>query len=403
MKKRYVLLLLGVGIFSVLAIGYLQDPWLWRRYVAFFSDNASDGGLLPFEVVQGDNSLQLPVATDASRSVNSTALDAAITYAKEFGSYSLIVIHNGVVQLEWYAEGWHRERLTESQSMHKTLMGLGIGMVIEDGLIKSVDDPVGHYIDEWRNDPRGDITLAQLLQMSSGLHQYPFSLNPLSDDLKWLNSGDSVTPLLTLPMADWAPGSRYEYNNLNSELLGLVIERTTGQRYAEFLQERVWRPMGADRAHVWLDSENGVAHTSCCLATPAMDWAKFGLLLLNRGELNGNRIVNADWIDEMVTRSPNAYWYGYQLWLGYDDPAFPAGLGSTQPIASEPYDADTFLTWGRGQQHVWVTPSHNLVVVRLGPALGRQPIKPGFDVPHIPNLVMRGILEPPGISQPARL
>jgi len=261
-------------------------------------------------------------------------------------------------------------------------------------LIDSVNDPVGNYIDEWRKDPRGDITLEQLLQMSSGLDQYPFSLNPFTDDLKWLNSGDSVTPLLAVPMADWEPGSRYEYNNLNSELLGLVIERTTGQRYAEFLQQRVWLPMGADRAHVWLDSENGVAHTSCCLATPAMDWAKFGLLLLNNGELNGNRIVGPDWIEAMVKRSPSAYWYGYQLWLGYDEPPFPPGSGSSQPIASEPYAADTFMTWGRGQQHVWVTPSRNLVIVRLGPALGRQPIKPGFDVPRIPNLVMGGIKAP---------
>lgn len=392
MRKGLGLAVCGAVVLSGLAVIYLQDPWFWRRYADFFRDVTNEGGLLPFEVVQGDNSLKLPVATDADRTITLAALDSAVEYAKEFGTYSLIVIHNNSVQLEWYADGWDRGRLTESQSMHKTLMGLGIGLVIEDGLIGSVNDRVGNYIEEWRDDPRGDITLKQLLQMSSGLHQYPFTLNPFNDDLKWLNAGDSVTPLLSIPMADWEPGSRYEYNNLNSELLGLVIERTTGQRYAEFLQERVWLPMGADRAHVWLDSENGVAHTSCCLATPAMDWAKFGLLLLNQGELNGSRIVGPEWIAAMIEPSPQAYWYGYQLWLGYDDPPFPVGSGSSQPIASEPYDArDTFLTWGRGQQHVWVVPSRDLVVVRLGPALGRQPIKPGFDVPRIPNLVMRGI------------
>ena len=396
MQKRYIVLVVSVAILAILTIGYLKDPWFWRRYVAFFGETAEEGGLKPYDIVRGDNSLVLPSALHAGRTIDVAALDAAVAYAEDFDSYVVIVIHNGVIQLEWYGEGWNRDRLTESQSMHKTLMGLAIGILIGDGLIADVTDPVGNYIAEWRGDPRGEITLEQLLQMSSGLDQYPFTLNPFADDLKWLNSGDSVTPLLGTPLAGWEPGSRYDYNNLNSELLGLVVERVTGQRYADFLQQRVWLPIGADRAHVWLDRENGVAHTSCCLATPAMDWAKFGLLLLNGGELNGNRIVDATWVEAMVTPSPHAYWYGYQLWLGYNDPPFPPGSGSSQPIASEPYDTDTFMTWGRGQQHVWVVPDHDLVVVRLGPALGRQPIKPGFDVPKIPNLIMRGIESPAG-------
>ena len=394
LRKRVVLLSVLVAALLAVNIVYWQDPWFWRRYVNFVGNVQNDGGLKPFDVVRGDNNYELAVATEGTRSIAATALDEAVKYAQEFGSFTLLVIHREVIQLEWYAEGWDRQRLTESQSMHKTLMGLGIGLGIEDGFIKSVEDPVGDYIDEWRNDPRGAITLRQLLQMSSGLGQYGFGLNPFGDALRWLFAGDSVTPLLATPMADWQPGTRYEYNNLNSELLGLVIERASGKRYADYLQEKVWRPMGADRAHVWLDRPNGTAHTSCCLATPAMDWAKFGIMLMNKGRVNGHRIVSEAWIDAMIEPSPSAYWYGYQIWLGYNDPPFPPGSGSTQPIASEPYDAaDTFLTWGRGQQHVWVIPSRELVIVRLGPALGRQPIKPGFDVPRIPNLVMRGIID----------
>lgn len=393
-SKRFVLLVtLAVAIIAV-NIVYWQDPWFWRRYAGFVANVRNDAGLTPFDQVQGDNSYRPDVAVGSARSVTSTALDEAVDYAKEFGSFAVIVIHREVIQLEWYAEDWNRQRLTESQSMHKTLMGLGIGIAIEDGFIRSVDDPVGDYIDEWRADPRGAITLKQLLQMSSGLGRYGFGLNPFSDALKWLFSGDSVAHLLATPMADWQPGTRHEYNDLNAELLGLVIERASGKRYADYLQEKVWQPMGGDRAQVWLDSDNGVAHTSCCLATPAMDWAKFGVMLVNKGHVNGNRIVSEAWINEMIEPSPNAYWYGYQIWLGYNDPPFPPGSGSSQPVATEPYDADdTFLTWGRGQQHVWVIPSRELVIVRLGPALGRQPIKPGFDVPRIPNLVMRGIID----------
>ncbi len=378
-------------LFVAVNVVYWEDPWLWRRFVMML-DPTPPEGLEPFDLVEGDSSYIIPVASADTRTVSQAALEDAAAYAKEFDSYALIVVHRGEVQLEWYAEGRDADDLTESQSMHKTLMGLFIGIAMDDGYIESVDDPVSTYIEEWRGDPRGEITIKNLMQMSSGLGRYPFGLNFFSGDMDWLYSGDSTTPLLAAPKADWAPGDKYEYNDLNSELLGLIIERASGKRYADYLEEKLWRPMGGTRAQVWLDRPGGAAHTSCCLATPAMDWARFGMLLLGKGEVNGNRVVSEAWINEMTTRSPNANHYGYQTWLGYDDPPFPVGSGSTAPIASEPYLArDTFLTWGRGQQHVWVSPDMTLVVVRMGPALGRTPIKPGFDVPKIPNLIIRGI------------
>ena len=380
-----------VSLFVVVNVVYWQDPWLWRRYVMLFDPSPSDG-LEPFELVEGDGSYSLPVALSANLTVTQEALKEVVGYAREFDSYAIIVIHNGQIQLEWYADGRNAGDLTESQSMHKTMMGLFIGIAIEDGFIESVNDPAGDYVEEWRDDPRGEVSLKNLLQMSSGFGQYPFSLNPFNGDLDWLYSGYTEEALLNMPNADWDPGDKYEYNNLNSELLGLIIERATGKRYAQYLEEKLWRPMGGTRAQVWLDRPSGAAHTSCCLATSAMDWARFGVLLLGKGEVNGNRIVSEAWINEMITRSPTANHYGYQIWLGYDDPPFPVGSGSTRPIASEPYLArDTFLTWGRGQQHVWVSPSMDLVVLRIGPALGRNPIKPGFDVTKIPNTIVRGI------------
>lgn len=391
MKVFKVITWMVVALVVAVNVVYWQDPWLWRRYVMLF-DPTPQEGLSPYELVEGDGSYVIPIATTETRTVTQDALDEVIAYAQEFESYALIVVHEGEIQLEWYAQGRGADQLTESQSMHKTMMGLFVGVAIEDGDITSADDPVGTYIEEWRDDPRGDVTLKNLLQMSSGLGQYPFGLNPFNGDMNWLYGGDSTTPLLNMPLADWEQGTRYEYNNLNSELLGLVIERVSGMRYADYLEEKLWRPMGGDRAQVWLDREGGAARTSCCLATPAMDWARFGMMLLGKGEVNGNRIVSEAWVDEMVTRSPAAANYGYQTWLGYEKEQFPEGFGSANPIASEPYLArDTFLTWGRGQQHVWVAPSMDLVVLRIGPALGRTPIKAGFDVPKIPNIIVRGI------------
>jgi CubicO group peptidase (beta-lactamase class C family) len=237
---------LAATAFLVLNVVYWQDPWLYRstaRMLASGSPTAEEA-LLPDEEIRGDGSYVLPVAPADARSIAAAALERMRAYAESFGSHALIVVHRGAIQYEWYAPHWERSRLTQSQSMHKSLMGLFVGIAIADGRIASVDEPVGRWITEWTGDPRGAITLRQLLTMSSGLAQYRFTLNPFSDDLRWLNSGRSIEALLRTPSAGWAPGTRYDYNNVASELLGVVLERAYGRRYPELLREKLWLPMG---------------------------------------------------------------------------------------------------------------------------------------------------------------
>jgi CubicO group peptidase (beta-lactamase class C family) len=388
-----------VGVFILVSAVYWQDPWLWRNFSRFFTSGDATGVeiLLPDEIIRGDGSYVLPVASEDERAIAPEVFDSMHAYAAEFGTHALITVHNGVIQDEWYADHWEADQLTQSQSMHKSLMGLFIGVALEEGVIDSLDDPVGKWVTEWAGDPRGDITLRNLMYMSSGLGQYDFSLNPFDDGVKWLNSGRSIEPILRTPLADWQQGEKWEYNNINSELLGIVLVRAYGKRYSQILRDKLWLPMGGDRAHVHTDSPGGRAYTSCCLAAPAMDWVRVGMMLLNRGEVNGNRVVSANWIDAMTTPSPVADYYGYQVWLGAGDPplgmeSYGEGRGSSGGIVNEPFAAqDTWMTIGRGQQHVYIVPSENLIVVRLGPALGANPIKPGYDVPRLINLAVNGV------------
>ena len=395
MVRRHSGKLVLIVLFVAVSLVYWDDPWLWRNYVRFFSTGDPQGIELlpPGEEIVGDGSYVLPVAAVADRTISQAAFDAMHAYAEEYGSHALITVHKGVIQDEWYADHWERDYLTQSQSMHKSLLGLFVGMAIEDGKFQSVNDPIGMYVEEWADDPRGRITLQNLMYMSSGLGQYAFTLNPFDDGIKWLNSGHSIEAILRTPLADWEQGSQWEYNNLNSELLGIALERVYGMRYSELLRARLWLPMGGERAVVHTDQPGGRAFTSCCLGAPAMDWARVGMMLLGGGEVNGNRIVSTAWIDEMVKPSPVAGYYGYQIWLGYDDPVFPDGdsVGSSGAVANEAFVArDTYMTWGRGQQHVYVVPSEELAIIRLGPALGRQPIEPGYDVTYFVNTALRG-------------
>jgi CubicO group peptidase (beta-lactamase class C family) len=402
MRILRVLGVLALAFFAIVNIVYWQDPWLWRGYTKFITsggDIQSDQRQTPDEEIRGDGSYRIAVATPEERTVSAAALKAMEDYAREFNSYALIVIHRGKIQTEWYADFWGPTKITQSQSMHKTLQAVLIGVALDQGLIASVNDPVGKYLDEWRDDPRGAITLYQLMIMSSGLTEPGFSPNPFSDGIKWLNSGFSKDVILRAAQFEgWTPGSKFDYNNLNSEILGIVLTRVFKDRYAHILRDKLWQPMGGDRAFVHTDRPAGRAYTSCCLGAPAMDWARVGMMLLGRGEVNGKRVVSADWVAQMVTPSPAARHYGLQTWLGYDDPAMPMGSGSTGAVAPGPFLArDTFFLIGRGQQHVFVSPSQELVVVRLGPALGRNPIKPGFDVTYFVNTAIQGITPSAGL------
>ncbi len=393
----------GLLSLLVLSIGwsvgwlYFSDAPLLNRYITIFypgvaPEDSAYASLSPREQVIGDNSYQLPVASDNDKTISSESLVEMVAYASEQNSHSLIVVHKGVIQLEWYKSGWDLNRLTQSQSMHKSVLPILLQAAAEEGAIGSIEDPVGKYLTEWQDDERGAITIEQMLWMSSGLFEYPFSVNPFADAFQWLFASDSIPVLLRTPI-DWVPGDKFQYNNVNSELLGLVIERATGMRYAQYLQKKLWGPMGAKGAELWLDQEGGKAHSSCCLLAPTMDWVRFGMMLLGEGSVNNQNIVDADFIQRMTTASPKFEWYGYQIWLGYSRelnpraPKLAGGYQRTEPFLAE----DTYYTSGYGAQRVYVVPSEELVVVRMGPASGREPVKPTWDNTLLVNTAIRGI------------
>jgi len=394
MKNALLILVALIALPNLaMTVLYFDDPLLVQRFFTLFNPQAGDYDTLrPREVVDGLTARALPVATDATRSISEDALESMRRYAEEQDSFALVVMHRGVLQTEWYASGWSADSLTQSQSMHKSVLPLLIGAAIRDGAIDSVDDPASRYLTEWRNDPRGEITLEELMHMTSGLVEYSFSLNPFSDAFQWLFASDSTPVQLRIPRAK-EPGTAFEYNNVNSELLGLIIERATGQRYAEYFARKLWRPIGGARAELWLDSEGGKAHSSCCLLATARDWARFGQLLLGRGSLDGRAVVDEPYFEKMITASPVNDWYGYQIWLGYSrelNPRAPLLAGGYQ--RSDPFDAtDTYYASGFGAQRVYVVPSAELVIVRMGPSSGRTPVRESWDNTFLVNTALRGM------------
>lgn len=374
--------LLGLLLLVVLFY-YFRDPAVIRRLltgpgmgvVIETEKNA------PQEPVPGVERDDIPVAP--ADTIAADALAAAERYAAATRSVALLVFHRGALRYEKYWPGFDRNTITDPFSAHKTVMGLLVGAAVADGYIGSIDEPASKYLREWAADDRRTITIRQLLQMSSGLETPRFGT--------W--TGLSVTlgsqlerTVLGLPLVK-QPGTDFQYSNASSQLVGIILERATGKRYAQYLSERLWSRLGAPTAHVWLDREGGLARTFCCIYTTARGWLRVGRLILEQGRVGSEQVVPAEWIREMTTPAPTNPNYGLQVWLGsppgqlrrYNDKTVKAF--HSEPFAAE----DMIYIDGFGGQRVYIVPSRDLIIVRTGEALM------DYDDARIPNAILRGL------------
>lgn len=402
--RSLMLLLKLIGALLVLALVaaaavFYSEPLYWKRLFTLPRGDAHKAveWYTPTDPVAGVERTVRSAAPGDER-LAPTAIAAIEAYGTETDSIGLLVYQGGAVVYEKYWPGYARDTRVETASMHKTVLGLAIGAAIADGRIGSVDDRIGRYLPEWSADPRGDITVEQLLQQASGLAVQPFSLNPFGTSMRVYFGTDLARTVLGIPLAD-SPGSRFEYTNINAQILGLVLERATGRRYADYLGERIWSRIGAPAASVWLDRPGGLARTYCCLLTTTRGWLQVGRVLLGRGEVDGERIVPEAWVDAMLTPSATNPNYGYQVWLG-----LPPGnerrynsLSKAVARHSAPFAAaDVAFLDGWGGQRTYVVPSRELVIVRLG-----RP-QPDWDDARLVNAVVAGLQEPTSAA-PAEL
>jgi CubicO group peptidase (beta-lactamase class C family) len=335
----------------------------------------------PQDRVQGADAAPQPLPQALTRSIPEPTLQAASRFAEAQNSTALIVMHQGQVVWEQYWQGYSAEARSNSMSMAKTILALLIGIAIEEGHIGSVQDPVAQYIPEWANDSRGDLTLEDLLYMQTGLRNDDRTDTPRSDLVHLYLSSDVERKALRIPQVD-PPRQIYDYNNVNSQLLGIVLERATGESYADYLSTRLWQPLQADDAFVWLDRPGGHAKTFCCFFVAPQDWVRVGQLLLNQGRVGSRQVVPARWIDQMLQESPLEPTFGYHVWVKARTADYPnVNQASTTPFLA----GDTFYLDGRGHQRVYVIPSRDLVIVRIG----ERPV--AWDDSVLPNLLVRGL------------
>ena len=327
-------------------------------------------------------------------SKNEFIFDKVADYALNDSGQAILISRYGKIVYERYQNDTTRETLINPQSMSKSLLALAIGYALTQGDIKSLDTPISEYLPDLSKDRRGSITVKNLLQMSAGLEQISkdYSPYPWSRGVRQHFGTDFDYWVMQLQSID-PPGKKFEYNNNESNLLGMVLEKAVGMSYQEYLSKEIWPAFGLGKAEAYLDKENGSIMKSCCIFSRPIDWLKLGQIILDKGEVNQKQVINEKYITQMTTPSPTNQGYGYQLWLkplelrgGY--------VGEPKPKnpqiwwSSEIYLDTVYKFSGYGHHKTWIIPSLDMVVVRIN---GNNWPKEPFDQSKIPNMLIKSL------------
>jgi CubicO group peptidase (beta-lactamase class C family) len=403
---RDILKAFGVGLLATIAvglIGYLANKTYMDRYFRMAVSQAR--GLSqqaewydPVDKVPGASGAPLPVATPDERTVDDAALSRARDYARGKDSYGFVVWQGGKLQDASYWQGFDRNRLIASKSMAKMIVGIVIGRAIAQGHIKSVDQPVSDFVTEWKGTPKATPTIRDFLQNSSGISRFDYSNNwPWSQTMREYLGEYHERLLIDETEYQYKPGTEYDYSMITSDVLAIVIERATKQRYADYVGKALLQPIGAQGGTVYVNRPGGLAHSGCCMMLPAESFIRLGILMAQNGTWDGQQLLPETWVAETLKPSPANPKWGLHMWIGQPHQErvrfFPERSQKVGTLHSEPYAADDlFLFDGSGNQAMWIVPSRQLVVLRFGPTPKPKAGEPGeWDNAFLPNTVLRGL------------
>ncbi len=316
--------------------------------VAWPMGNRLPAGPLP----AGIDSLKLAAAVQAAFIEKDTT--------RPVRTRAVVVLYKGRLVAERYAPGFTQNTRLLGWSMTKSVTSALVGILVKQGRL-SVQAPAP--VPEWQNpaDPRHAITLQNLLQQSSGL-QFEENYAKASDATRMLFGRADMGGYTAAHALKYKPGSLFYYSSGNSNILSRIIRQTVGeQAYHAFPYEQLFYKTGMYSALLEPDA-SGTFVGSSYLYANARDWARFGLLYLNDGVCNGRRLLPEGWVKATATPATSAQHgeYGYQFWLN-------AGIGAAHAGRRFPHvPPDMFCADGFEGQNVFIVPSKQLVVVRLG-------------------------------------
>jgi len=323
------------AMFTIPDPGYNPDSIPWPK-----------GNIMPEEMVEGLDYLALDSIVDA-------AFDKpdAEPFKKSLG---IAVVYDNQLVAEKYLDGYDENTPFLGWSMTKSITGAMTGILVEEG---KLDISAPADVPEWANDERRNITPEEILHMSSGLDWFENYFTISDATVMLMQSDDMYASVIKCP-AKYEPGTFWNYSSGDANLLSGLIRTAIGsvEEYHSFPYEKLLHPIGMTHTLMETDASGLFVASSYCYGT-TRDWARFGLLFLNNGIMNGDTILQPSWVEFCRTAAPASDGnYAGTFWLIEPNP-----LQNLKDVPEDVYFADGF----QGQR-IYIIPSKKLVVVRMG-------------------------------------
>lgn len=275
------------------------------------------------------------------------------TFLENHKTVAFLIIRHDTILYENYFDSYADSAIIPSFSLSKSFVSALVGIAVGEGFIKSTSQPITDFIPELKqNDPRFEkITLEDLLNMRSGIRFDEGYSNPFADMAKYYY-GLKLKNYISQLKIESPPNEQYNYISVNVLLLGIAVENATGKKLSQYLQEKIWQPLGMEFDASWsIDSKRDEQIKAfCCINARTRDFAKFGRLYLNNGRYNGMQIIPETWVGKTMSvindsRDSQNYSYTYNWRVKDDGAIFAKGVLG---------------------QYIYVFPKKNVIIVRLG-------------------------------------
>lgn len=297
---------------------------------------------------------------------------------------AFLVIKNDSIIYQQFAENLNANTLHPSFSVAKSYIGTLIGIAIDKGIVTSANDLVIKYLPEFeKNDPRfGKLTIQHVLDMRSGVDFDEDKETPFAGIAKLYYGASLKNQLAKLKMKR-EPGSYFEYQSINTQLLAAILERASGEKVPALLSKYLWSPLGAESDAIWSLDDQKTTKAFCCLNATAADFAKLGRLYLKKGNWEGKQLVSTQWINT-TTNADELAKSGYknQWWACNNTNYFKDSVSAVQTLNKLKLNApikkmsngtytvklkaNDYHAEGILGQIVYVNPDNNVIIVRMG-------------------------------------
>ncbi|QAA81229.1 class C beta-lactamase-related serine hydrolase [Aequorivita sp. H23M31] len=266
----------------------------------------------------------------------------------------IIVLQDGNIKLEKYADGIDEKTLWTSFSMAKSVSSMLLGVALKEGDIKNMDDRLERYIPEFLGHDYGKVTVRQLLTMTSGIAWNEDYEDPNSDVAQMyqqpcVNREDHILTYMKPLKFVYEPGTHWNYSTGETDLVGILIQKATGKSLSEYLSEKIWQPFGMEHCAYWLADEcSNLNIGGSGLSASLRDYSRLGLLMLNRDVQDEKNIFSKEWLDDATSLlypvNDQGDGYGY-LWWRFKD--------------------GNYAAVGIFGQMIYVNPDKNLVIAQI--------------------------------------